>query len=178
MKIAEQDDRSEQTSTRGDSSGDFSRLLQKSGSAGSAAINGATIGVLLAIKDDGITGLVSHPSHCGSAALSARTIVELRATHVGRPILLVFENGDPSRPIIVGAVQNDEPIGPESRPGFVEVDVDGESLVVAAKERLVLRCGGASITLTKEGEVLLRGTLVSTHASGVNRIKGGSVQIN
>jgi len=66
----------------------------------------------------------------------------------------------------------------EQRPGSVEMDVDGERLVVTAQEQLVLRCGQASITLTKEGKVLIQGTYVSNRSSGVMRIKGGSVQLN
>jgi hypothetical protein len=50
--------------------------------------------------------------------------------------------------------------------------------MVSAKEQLVLRCGKASITLTKEGKVLIQGAYVSSRSSGVNRIKGGSVQLN
>jgi uncharacterized protein (DUF2345 family) len=64
------------------------------------------------------------------------------------------------------------------KPGQVEVDADGERLIVTAKDRLVLRCGKASITLTKEGKVLVEGTYLSSRSSGVNRIKGGSVQLN
>ena len=64
------------------------------------------------------------------------------------------------------------------QPGQVEVDADGERLVVSAKEQIVLLCGQASITLTKAGKVLIQGTYVSTRSSGVNRVKGASVQIN
>jgi hypothetical protein len=51
-------------------------------------------------------------------------------------------------------------------------------MIVSAKEQLVLRCGKASITLTKAGKVLIRGEYVQSRSSGVNRIRGGSVQIN
>jgi hypothetical protein len=64
------------------------------------------------------------------------------------------------------------------QPGQVEVDADGERLIVSAKEQLVLRCGKASITLTKAGKVLIQGTYVSNRSAGVIRIKGGSVQLN
>jgi hypothetical protein len=47
-----------------------------------------------------------------------------------------------------------------------------------APEQLVLRCGKASITLTKAGKVLIEGSYVSSKSTGVNRIKGGSVQLN
>jgi hypothetical protein len=58
------------------------------------------------------------------------------------------------------------------------VDCDGDRLIVTAKEQLVLRCGAASITLTKAGKVLIRGAYVSSTSTGVNRINGGSVQLN
>jgi hypothetical protein len=66
----------------------------------------------------------------------------------------------------------------EHPPGQVEVDADGERMIVAAREQLVLRCGKASITLTKAGKVLIQGDYVLSRSSGVNRIKGGSVQLN
>ncbi len=46
------------------------------------------------------------------------------------------------------------------------------------QDQIVLRCGKASITLTKEGKVILQGAYVSNQSSGVLRLKGGSVQIN
>ena len=55
---------------------------------------------------------------------------------------------------------------------------DGEKVVVSAQRELVLRCGKASITLTSAGKILIRGAYVLTRSSGVNRIQGGSVQIN
>ncbi|MEP7119602.1 MAG: hypothetical protein ABJE95_01785, partial [Byssovorax sp.] len=36
----------------------------------------------------------------------------------------------------------------------------------------------SSITLTRAGKILIRGAYVLTRSSGVNRIQGGSVQIN
>jgi len=49
---------------------------------------------------------------------------------------------------------------------------------VSAKEQLVLRCGKASITLTKAGKIVIDGAYISCRSSGVYRIKGGSVQLN
>jgi hypothetical protein len=63
-------------------------------------------------------------------------------------------------------------------PGQLEVDADGQRMIVSAKEQIVLRCGKASITLTKAGKVLIQGTYVLSRSSGVNRVKGGSVKIN
>jgi hypothetical protein len=41
-----------------------------------------------------------------------------------------------------------------------------------------LQCGKASITLTRAGKVLINGAYVSSRSSGVNRLKGGSIQLN
>ena len=53
-----------------------------------------------------------------------------------------------------------------------------ERLELTAEREIVLRVGDASITLTRAGKIILRGTYVLSRSSGVNRIKGGSVQIN
>ena len=41
-----------------------------------------------------------------------------------------------------------------------------------------MRCGEASITLTRAGKVLIRGAYVLSRSSGANRIKGAAVEIN
>jgi hypothetical protein len=53
-----------------------------------------------------------------------------------------------------------------------------EELVVTAAKQLTLRCGEASITLTAAGKIIIRGKYIVSRSSGVQRIKGGSVQIN
>jgi hypothetical protein len=60
----------------------------------------------------------------------------------------------------------------------VEVLLDGKRVVIDARDEIVLRCGKASITLRRNGRIVIRGTYVETRAEGVNRIQGGSVQIN
>jgi len=138
---------------------------------------GVLIGVLVGFADHGQTPLVIYPGQRGASAIAARTVVDVQGSHIGRDITLVFEDGDPDRPIIMGCIRQAEPVLP-LRPSSVEVDVDGDRLVVAAKEQLILRCGAASITLTSTGKVIIHGTYVSSRSTGVNRVKGGSVQIN
>jgi hypothetical protein len=89
----------------------------------------------------------------------------------------MFADGDPGSPIVIGWVRS---VGwpPVERPGQVDVDIDGSRLVVSARDQLVLRCGRASITLTKAGKVMVEGNFVSARSTGVVRIKGGSVQLN
>jgi len=141
--------------------------------------SGIVIGELIAITNEGQTPLVCFPGQPGTAALRARTTVAVYGKHIGKQVVLMFEAKDLTKPIIMGVLKGTEAGWPlEQRPGQVEVDVDGERMTVSAKEQLVLQCGKASITLTKAGKVLIKGSYVSSRSSGVNRIKGGSVQLN
>lgn len=139
---------------------------------------GVVIGELIGITGEGRAPLVFYPGQPGSAALRARTVVDLHGPHIGRSIVLMFEGGNPSRPVIMGVLQEGEGWPLDRQPGQVEVDADGQRMIVSAREQLVLRCGKASITLTKAGKVLIKGSYLLSRSSGVNRIKGGSVQLN
>ena len=88
-----------------------------------------------------------------------------------QPVALVFERGDPALPLITGLVQ-----APTATP--TEARIDGKRVVITGEEEVELRCGEASITLSKSGKLVIRGASVETRAKGTNRIKGGSVQIN
>ena len=89
---------------------------------------------------------------------------------MGGQIALMFENQDPALPIATGLVE------PLPVPG--EGAGEKQRVVVSSEDELVLRCGKASITLTKAGKILIRGAYVSSTASGTHRIRGGSVEIN
>ena len=97
----------------------------------------------------------------------------------------MFEGGDPRKPIVMGLlhIRHDRAgkAGSEDHDGAgteVEVVRDGERLVLSAEEEIVLRCGKASITLTRAGKILIHGAYLLARSSGVHRIQGGSVQIN
>jgi hypothetical protein len=145
--------------------------------------------------------------------LDARALDEAIAAR--RAAVLLFENGDPRLPIIIGLVAPEpgaallgallapapaatpaSASAPVSPPDVVpdrvpapaptaptsgepvEARVDGKRVVLEGQDEVVLKCGEASITLKRDGKLILRGAYVETHAKGVNRIKGGSVKIN
>ena len=99
-------------------------------------------------------------------------------------VLLAFENSDSKLPIIVDMISSliDNIADADNAPIEIEkpddIFVDGKRVIFDAKEEIVLRCGKASITLTKAGKVIIRGAYLLNRSSGVNKIKGGSVQIN
>ena len=98
--------------------------------------------------------------------------------------VVVFEGGDRSKPIVIGfiaPIETEAPAvepEPSPPPHIIEADVDGKRVRVTAQDEIVLQCGSASITLRRNGRVVVRGTYVETHSDGTNRIKGGQVQIN
>jgi hypothetical protein len=143
-----------------------------------ALIPGVMLGELLALADESKTPLVRYPGQPGSQALPACSTVDLHGPHIGQPVVLIFEQGDPMRPIVMGVLRGKTGWPLDEKPAQVDVDADGERLIISAKEQLVLRCGKASITLTKAGKVLIEGAYVLSRSTGVNRVKGGSVQLN
>jgi hypothetical protein len=148
-------------------------------SVGPAAVgSGVVVGELIGITDDGHTPFVTFRGQVGTAAIAARSVVDLHGAHIGRQVVLVFEDADLARPIVMGVLHDagHSALGP--RPGTVEVDRDGERMIIGAREQLVLQCGKAKLTLTRAGKVLIEGTYISSRSSGVNRLKGGSIQIN
>ncbi len=117
--------------------------------------------------------------------LDGETLKEVVSSR--RPAVLLFENQDPAKPIVVGLIAPDpgaallgsllrSPAAQPPKP--VEARVDGKRVVLEGEQEVVLRCGEASITLRRDGKVMLRGAYVETTAKGLNRIRGGSVKIN
>ncbi len=98
--------------------------------------------------------------------------------------VLIFEEGDPQRPIVTGLLQPlqlpaEAPAAEVTLPQApTEARLDGKRLVLAAEEEIVLRCGPASLTLGRNGKIQIKGAYVLSHSTGTNRIRGGSVQIN
>jgi Domain of unknown function (DUF6484) len=135
------------------------------------------VGELIAFTDNGWSPMVVFPGQPGSAALHARSAVDLNASHIGRQVVLSFENGDSMRPIVMGVLRAPQPGLPEA-PDSVEVQADGARVTVHAKESLVLQCGLASITLAKSGRITLRGSYVLSQSTGRNRMTGGSIELN
>ncbi|RYY77088.1 MAG: hypothetical protein EOO52_06265 [Gammaproteobacteria bacterium] len=162
------------------------------------------IGSLAAFDEHG-KPLVSHPLASNGALLTAITTLALSHQHIGRQVALMFVNGELKQPIIVGLIHNPlyallDNLSVASSEEATEQDtvvfelplparekrdmssetlqVDGKYVHIVGQEEITLSCGEASITLTKAGKILLRGTYLQSRSSGVNRILGGSVQVN
>jgi Domain of unknown function (DUF6484) len=147
----------------------------------SEPIGGAVIGQLVEVSEAG-TPQVDFPENPSGHPIPARALGELDPNDAGRSVVLLFERGETTQPIIIGLLQP-QPSQATRRQGeaeaqTIEVVADGEKLVLTARKQIHLKCGKASITLTRAGKILICGEYVLSRSSGVNRIQGGSVQIN
>lgn len=109
--------------------------------------------------------------------VAARSTVALKHGMRGREVLVVFADGDLDRPVITGVLQPGGAIA-EPAPPAIAVSADGERQLISAEREIVLRCGDASITLTRAGKVLIQGAYISSRSTGYNKIKGAAIDIN
>lgn len=156
---------------RGDAPGGFSLL-------GVAGVAGAAVTARLHEFDLEEWPLLAGLPHFPDQLVAARTTVALHRAHVGSTVLVLHEDGDWTRPIVIGVLQ--QACGqqkPACEP-LVEVQVDRERMTLSAEREIVLRCGDASITLTRAGKVVIKGNYIVSRSTGCNRIKGAAVDIN
>ncbi len=122
--------------------------------------------------------LVTLPDRPGGRVV-ARSTIPLSRTQAGAAVVVVFEHGDARRPIILGVLR--EPLtrgAAASVARQVAVEVDDDAVLLSAERQITLRCGDASVTLTRAGKVIIKGAYVVSRSTGHNKIKGAVVEIN
>ena len=157
------------------------------------------IGLFTGLNDQGEI-LVDYPDNPLDRSLIAISTVELRQNQSGRQVAMLFAEGKPEKPVIIGLIHSplyemienfemtpaETPMPDENRnnrdeaksPNTDNVYLDGKRILLEGYEEVVFKCGEASITLTKAGKILIRGKYLLARSTGVNRIMGGSVQVN
>jgi len=144
-------------------------MMEALGTAIEGGIHLATVERL----DDSGTPWIRLPRRRPLAArwVSGVTVDQLRtAQAAGTPVVAALIGK--SQAVVLGVLAS----GPV--PAVAEAKVDGKKVTLTGEDEVTLKCGKASITLTKAGKVLIKGEYVLSRSSGVNRIKGGAVQIN
>jgi hypothetical protein len=134
-----------------------------------------TLGRLVGVGADG-QPWIDLPAR-GRAGVPARTTVPLGASLIGREVLVSFLDGRADQPVVTGVVR--APGDPATvAPASVDAAVDGERVILTGRREVVLRCGKASIALSADGRVVIKGANLLATSSGLHRIRGGAVQIN
>ena len=159
---------------------EFTRLTQKPAAVSAPlapAINASTALLHGFDVDDRplLTGVPGLPGE----VVAAMTTVPLTREQRGSTVVCVFDQGDLRRPIVIGVpCQSGHSAAATAAEPHVTVVADNERLVLSAEREVTLRCGEASITLTRAGKVVISGTYVVSRSSGYNKIKGAAVDIN
>lgn len=145
--------------------------------------------------------LVDFAQNLSGEPLGAISTLPVTQAQKGRQVALMFAEGELNRPLIIGFIhsplqemiegfelsaaladdgkQVEKAEAARATSGFADdVFIDGKKIAFEAAEEIVLSCGEASITLTRAGKILIRGKYLLNRSSGVNRILGGSVQVN
>jgi hypothetical protein len=129
--------------------------------------------------------ILDHPMvgglpQCPGQLVVARSTVALRRHMIGSDVVVLFDGGEVDKPIIVGVMceqRLDELVAAPQAQGVV-VHADDERHVIQAEREIVLRCGDASITLTRAGKVIIKGNYILSRSTGYNKIKGAAIDIN
>jgi len=92
----------------------------------------------------------------------AQTTEALNSYHENVQCTIVFNQGDITKPIITGIIQED----------------NATPLVLSCEDGILLESGSVQITLEPTGVLNLQAHLINSQAYGPYRIKGASVKIN
>lgn len=140
---------------------------------------GLVVGVI-----NGATCWVAYPNNPSSEAQRALVLAHVGEVLPGQTVLLQFLAGDLSQPVIMGVLPEVRAMDDQTLVAFKGVVdpesmvVNGETLNVSAKKKIVFRCGKASLTMHANGNIEIRGTELLSRASKQNAIRGASITLN
>lgn len=89
----------------------------------------------------------------------------------GDEVMVWVPNDPASEGVVLGRIG-------ASRAASAAPDEPPAELVLEARSALTLRVGDGSIEIRADGKILIKGTDLVSHATRMNRIKGGGVAIN
>lgn len=176
---------------------ELSSIVELETTLGSVTATQVTVGVLTGF-DHGHP-LVDYDANRHQKSVVAATTTALTIEHIGREVALLFTD----KPLVIGVIhhpfadvfetlpeqsseRSKEPstMPPEasmqsiqSPPSSISEDDQG-NLHIQAANSVTITCGESSLVLRRDGKILLRGRYLLSRATDVNRILGGSIQMN
>lgn len=128
---------------------------------------------------------IDYPDNPYQSPLAAICATSVVAADVGREVVLAFVQGDPAQPILMGLLrrhgtrnQAEARAAVHAITPAISATTEASHVCVEAAEAMTLKCGQASLTLNKDGRVIVRGTNVATYAEGTLRLRGSVVELN
>lgn len=149
---------------------------------GYGAADAPTCGKLAEVDEDGRAWVsfegAAKPVQARCAV--AESALPAREELAGAAVLLVFEERDPARPIIIGFVRERLWAAKPAvqAPPQQDVHIVQSKVLIEGHEELTLRCGQGAITMTADGRVTIKGTRLTSRASETNKVRGAVVLIN
>ena len=132
--------------------------------------------------------LIDYPGNL-HGVLPARSAVAIPKSHerkssIPLQVILVFENGDISLPFIIGIINSEQQLLNKKKVIKDPIDheknlvIESDTLILSGREKVTLQCGKGSITLKKDGKIIIKGVELVSRASESNKIKGCTVSVN
>ncbi len=147
-----------------------------------AAIPGVLEAVIDGVAADGRPVVVwedGPPQGAPATPIWTPTVIDWSACG-GIRALVAFMEGDQEQPVLLGLL--DAPPADALRapaPGASpRAEESPRILRIEGQEEVVIECGKSKIQLRADGTVVVLGERILSRSKGVNRIKGGAVQIN
>jgi len=156
------------------------------------------VGKVVSINDHG-NPMIAYDEATQILPIEALTTVPLDAASIGKDVAISFAQNQGGIPIVMGVIRRilddvisqqveaiassevvqaatNNPLNTEvAKP---EIIVDGNKLELSAADEITLRCGKSSITLNKNGKILIKGEHMLNRTAGSYKIKSGSIQLN
>ncbi|MFT5717161.1 MAG: hypothetical protein ACI9T7_001347 [Oleiphilaceae bacterium] len=156
------------------------------------------VGKVVSVNDHG-NPMIAYDETTQIQPIEALTTVPINEVSVGKDVAISFAQNQGGVPIVMGvirrilddvisqqvhdfsssaAVQGEESNQLNAAVVKPEIIVDGNKLELSAADEITLRCGKSSITLNKNGKILIKGEHMLNRTSGSYKIKSGSIQLN
>jgi hypothetical protein len=151
---------------------------------GAAVTSQTSVGTIVNLIGRGQVTVDIHDGGPNIVARVAETLSHAQlqsAVSEQRDAIVLFSRGERSQAVVLALVAPTQPtaLAPAAEePRPTQALVDGKRVEIRAEDEIVLKCGRASITLRRNGRVVIRGAYLESDSAGVNRIKGAAVKIN
>ena len=115
-------------------------------------------------------------------ALGPSSMNKSTSLNTGDDVLVIYENCDPAKPVIVGVITDrlvrESEVDDSTVFEHKEMIFRGKRIAFESSGEVAIQCGDSTIILKNDGKIILKGKEIISRAIRTNKIKGGTVKIN